>query len=182
MEFFKKKIGLLAGITFLIVSCSTEAYAPNLMVTGESGYTFIQSYKQWEKLKRKHQNSYQYKITDLSFSGFGSETLLTIQNGEVVRRAYQSFLMSENDGTRELIEEYEEVGEDIGTHKEGAKAVTLDELYEDCGSEYLMVDPDTHTLYFDTDEEGVMKLCGNVPDLCGDDCFEGFHISMFKWM
>lgn len=173
---------ILVGVILMFISCSTDVHAPNLLVSGDSGYNFVQSHKQWTIAKNKHKNSYQYAVLDQSFTGYGSETTITVKEGEVVRRQYESFLISENDGSRERVGGYDEHGSEVGAHEEGAKPVTLDVLYNDCGSDYLMVDPDDHTLYFDTDEEGIISLCGNVPDLCADDCFVGFRLSMFAWL
>lgn len=163
-------------------SCSRDVFVPNLLITGENGYNFIQSQKEWNKLKKRHKESYQYTVYEQSYTGFGSETTISVMNGEVVSREYQSFYMNENDGTKELIDSYYEEKEELGTHSEGWEPVDLDVMYSECGSEYLRVDPDTHTLYFDTDEDGVISLCGNVPDLCADDCFNGFTISKFEWL
>lgn len=163
-------------------SCSREVFVPNLLVTGENGYNFIQSQKEWNKIKKRHRESYQYTVYEQLHTGFGSETTISVKDGEVVSREYQSFYIDENDGTKEFIDSYYEKKEELGIHSEGWEPVDLDVMYSDCGSEYLRVDPDTHTLYFDTNEEGVIMLCGNVPDLCADDCFNGFTISKFEWL
>lgn len=182
MKILKLHLSFYLLFFLLPSSCSTEVFAPNLLITGENGYNFVQSQKEWNKLKKRHKDSYRYTVLEQSFTGFGSETTITVMKGEVITRDYKSYNISENDGTKEVIDSYHEEREDLGMHSEGWPPVDLDEMYRDCGSEYLMVDPESHTLYFDTDEEGVISLCGNVPDLCGDDCFEGFTISEFEWM
>lgn len=173
---------VLVVLTLQNYSCSREIFIPNLLITGENGYNFFQSQKEWMKLKKRHRESYQFTVYEQSYAGFGSETTIMVMNGEVVSREYQSFSMDENDGTKEVIDHYYEGKEQLGMHSEGWEPVDLDEMYHDCGSEYLRVDPDSHTLYFDTNEEGVISLCGNVPDLCADDCFNGFTISKFEWL
>lgn len=182
MKILKLLVLLYLPVLLMQHSCSTEVFAPNLLVTGENGYNFVQSQKEWNKRKKQHKESYKYTVLEQSFSGFGSETTMTVINGEVVSREYESFRISDEDGSKEMLDSYSEDKEDLGTHSEGWPPVDLDEMYNDCGTEYLMVDPETHTLYFDTNEEGVISLCGNVPDLCGDDCFEGFTISKFEWL
>lgn len=181
MKKLKIKISLLSFSLFLL-ACSPDLYAPNLRVTGENGYNYLQSEKEWKNLKSSHENSYSYSIGEQSVSGFGSETTITVIDGHVVSRKYEAFLMSENDGSKEITETYSETEDDLGSHSEGAPPVILDELYEDCGTEYLMVDPETNTIYFDTNEEGVISLCGHVPELCGDDCFVGFRLTKFEWL
>lgn len=182
MRFLKLFLLIFFPVYMMQNSCSSEMYAPNLLVTGDSGYNYVQSQKEWNKLKKRHQNSYQYTVLEQSFSGFGSETTITVINGDVVSRKYESFSISEEDGTKEIIDSYVEEKEELGMHDEGWPPVDLDEMYKDCGTDYLMVDPDSHTLYFDTNEDGVMTLCGNVPELCGDDCFNGFSITNFQWL
>ena len=181
-----KILKLLSIVIFPVLmiqnSCSSEEYAPNLLITGENGYNYVQSQKEWIKLKKKHKNSYQFTVLEQSFSGFGSETTITVVDGDVVSRKYESYRISDEDGSKEMIDSYFEENEELGSHSEGWPPEDLDKMYRDCGSDYLMVDRETHTLYFDTNEEGVMTLCGNVPDLCGDDCFEGFSISLFEWL
>lgn len=181
MKSTKINISLLA-FTLILLACSPDLYAPNLLVTGENGYNYRQSEKEWKKLKDIHQNSYSYTVGEQSVSGFGSETTISVLNGVVVSRDYEAYVMSENDGSKEITGTYSESEEDLGSHSEGAPPVILDELYEDCGTEYLMVDPETNTIYFDTNEEGVISLCGHVPELCGDDCFVGFSITKFEWL
>lgn len=182
MKILKLHLSYFILILLVPYSCTTELFVPNLLVTGENGYNFMQSQKEWKKLKKRHKESYRYTVLEQSFTGFIGETTMTVLKGEVVSRKYEAFMMSENDGIKELVSSYFEEKEQLGSHSEGWPPVDLDELYKDCGSEYLRVDPETHTLYFDTNEEGVISLCGNVPDLCGDDCYNGFNIPNFEWL
>lgn len=175
------KLWGLFVIVFVLSACSLEALKDNLVVTGESGYNYRDSRKQWMRLKAEHKNSYQYSILELSFTNNGSETTITVKNGKVTARDYEAFLISEEDGSRTILSTYSEEKKDLGTHTEGAPPVTIDDLYDTCLAKYLTVDPETNTVYFDTNESGVISLCGFVPDLCQDDCFVGFDISGFSW-
>lgn len=177
-----KKLPALIFLLVIICSCSAELYSPNLLITGNSGYNFVQSQKEWNKLKRRYKESYTYTIFEQSHTGSGSETTIVVKNGEVISREYEYFTVSEDDGTREVTNSFYEEKEELSSHPEGWAPVKMDDLYRDCGAKYLKVDPETHTLYFDTNDEGVIILCGNVPDLCADDCFQGFTISRFEWL
>lgn len=179
-----KSRGGLLGIFMVLVflnGCSLEDLKQNLTVTGESGYNYTESRKQWMRLKAEHKNSYRYSVLELSVTNHGSETSITVKNGKVTARDYVAFLISEEDGSRIVLSTYSEKGKDLGSHSEGAPAVTIDDLYDTCLAEYLSVDPETNTVYFDTNETGVIALCGFVPHLCQDDCFVGFDISYFGW-
>lgn len=171
-------------LLILILSCSMEsALRENVNKEGEHGYDFIESKKEWDKLKVQNGNSYFYVMLEQSFSGFGSETKILVNNGKVIARYYDAFEISEEDGTKTVTYSYsEEVRKDLGKHAEGAPPVNMDELYKSCLSKYLIADPDTNTVYFDTTAEGVMILCGFVPHGCHDDCYSGIRISEFVWM
>lgn len=167
-------------IVLVLSACSLEALKDNLVVTGKSGYNYTESRKQWMRLSAEHKNSYRYSILELSVTNYGSETTITVKNGKVTARNYEAFLISQ-DGSRIVLSTYSEKKKDLGTHAEGALPVTMDDLYDTCLGDYLIVDPETNTVYFDTNETGVISLCGFVPELCQDDCFVGFEISNFSW-
>ncbi|MGB7843176.1 MAG: hypothetical protein WBL21_10315 [Salinimicrobium sp.] len=179
-----KSRGKLWGIfvvIFVLNACSIQDLKKNLVVTGESGYNFTESRKQWVRLSAEHKNSYSYSILELSVTNNGSETSITVKNGKVTARDYEAFLISEEDGSRTILSTYSEKKNELGKHAEGASPVTIDDLYETCLADYLVVDTEANTVYFDTNETGVISLCGFVPNLCQDDCFVGFDISSFSW-
>jgi hypothetical protein len=180
----EKNITLLTlpFICFLILSCSMETVRDNMLVEGENGFNFVESKAQWKDLKKKNGNSYEYTIREQSWTGVGSDTRILVTRGKVTARYFTAFQMSDEDGSIEYTGGYEEVDKkDIGTHEEGAPPINIDGLYQTCLSKYLVVDPDSNTVYFDTNEEGVISLCGYVPIGCVDDCFEGINMSHFAW-
>lgn len=97
-------------------------------------------------------------------------------------RAYQEFTTDETTGEQEITETYSETKSNLGTHEKGAKPLTIDELYESCAGEYLIVDKEDNTIYFEATTEGLMTLCGFVPKGCMDDCFSGVNIDSFEWI
>ena len=149
---------------------------------GENGFTYNESLKQWTELKDINGNSYIYQTTFVSWTGFGSITELTIEEGEVTSRVYQEFKTNETNGQREIIDTYTETKTNLGSHDKGAYSLTIDDLYNSCASEYLTVDKENNTLYFETEIDGLMSLCGFVPEGCMDDCFRGVKINSFKWI
>ena len=172
---------ILAALFF--GSCGLEeAFAPHLNVKGESGYTFIESRSSWKALKKENGDSYEYTLEILSFTGHGNRTTMSIENGKVIKRNYLTFFLNPNTGEMEEQEVYTETGEEVGSNSEGARPLTIDALYETCASEYLVVDTDKNTVYFDTNSEGVISLCGYVPNGCADDCFQGITFSYFAWL
>lgn len=181
MKTFYSFLFIFSATIFAFSSCSADSPLPNMLVSGENGYNYSQSKRAWVKLKKEHGNSYTYTVLELSWTGAGSTTTLEVIKGKIASRSYESYLVSDNDGTKEIIFTYSETGEEIGVHPEGAPASTIDELYKTCISRYLVVHPGANYVYFDTNEEGVMTLCGYVPKGCADDCFKGIHIVDFRW-
>ena len=176
-----QKLLLVCVLPFLILSCELESMVPALSMQGDSGYTYSESRSLWLQMKRDNGNSYEYSIDVTSWTGNGNTTTIIIQDGEAVGRIYQEYFMDPDTGIKNNGFGYSETGVDVGTHEAGAKPMTMDEIYGACLAEYLIADPENNTIYFDTDDVGLMILCGFVPDQCADDCFEGFMLSGFKW-
>lgn len=173
---------LMTFTLLLLFSCSVDFLRENLFIEGEQGFDFMESKNQWDKLKKKNGNSYQYTLLEESWTGTGSETTIVVEEGVVTGRYYNAFAISEEDGTRNITDSYEEILEnEIGQHSVGAPPYTMDVLNKLCISEFLIADPNLNTIFFDTNGEGVMLLCGFVPSGCVDDCFRGIKISQFSW-
>jgi len=143
-------------------------------------FTYDESLMAWEKLKKENGNSYIYKQEFTSWTGYGNITKITVKQGVVVERKYQTTKYSDN-GKRSIIKSYTEKGEDVGKHNEGRPAVTLDQVYID-SKKYIEVDKDTHMIIFSTFQNGILKDCGNIPHGCADDCYNGVSISDFTWI
>lgn len=179
----KRLIPILFLMALISGSCGLEeAFAPHLNVEGESGYTYIESRSSWMALKKENGNSYEYSLEVLSFTGHGDRTTMTVDNGKVMKRNYLTFFRDPDTGEIEEQEVYTESGAEVGSNTEGARPLTIDALYETCASEYLVVDEEKNTIYFDTNSEGVISLCGYVPNGCADDCFQGITFSFFAWL
>ena len=174
---------LLPLISLLLTSCSADAMQSKLNVEGEHGFDFRESRTAWKNLKKQHGDSYMYRVLEQSFTGHGSETTIEVLEGKVKARFYVAFIISDEDGSKTITDSYEETHKkDIGSHSLGAPPLTIDQLYSTCLSKYLTVDHDANEVYFETNEDGVMMLCGFVPVGCQDDCYRGIRISEFSWM
>ena len=153
-----------------------------LSVEGEHGFNFQESKSAWKKLKKEHGNSYVYTVLEQSWTGHGSETTIEVEKGKVKGRSYIAFTISDEDGSRSITDRYEERSRrEIGSHSLGAPPYTIDDLYSTCISKYLTVDHKANEVFFETNEEGVLMLCGFVPVGCQDDCYRGIRISSFSW-
>jgi hypothetical protein len=149
---------------------------------GDGGLTYMQSLAKWNELKRSHGNSYIYQVTFQSWAGFSSVTELKVMDGVVVSRAYQEYIINGTSSDPEMIYSYNEPAVDVGKDEKGAMPMTIDEIYDTCAGKYLRVDKNDNTIYFDTDGNGIIKLCGFTPKGCADDCSRGVSIGSFTWL
>lgn len=149
---------------------------------GESGLSFNESYSKWIELKKENDNSYIYQTSQISWTGFGAVTELRIENGIIKERKYEEYMEYWNPNQRKIIDSYSENNTNLGSHEKGADLLTIDDLYNSCSGEYLKVNTDNNTLYFETEPNGIMTKCGYVPNNCEDDCFNGITIMSFEWL
>ena len=164
------------GITLIFISCEKNEYSNKndlsilVSLKGENGLPYKKSLNKWADLKKLNGNSYKYQTTFLSWTGFGNTTELKIVDGKVIARIYHEFCTDNKTGKRILIDSYTENENSIGNHEKGASPLTIDELYNSCAANYLIVDDKKNTVYFETSVNGLMTLCGFVPDGGADEC------------
>ena len=177
------RLFLLNFILISMVACSDEEPSIYTYLKGSSGINFETSQTQWQKLRIENGNSYTYTLAFQSWTGLQSETTLTINNGMVSQRSYKSYTLNHDEAVDTLyFETYTETGDSLGSHSRGVPLYSIDDLYATCANDYLTVDTSTNTLYFDTDEKGIISICGYTPDNCADDCFVGVRVASFRWL
>ncbi len=170
----------------VFVSCSNDNLNKNEIsilttLTGERGLSYNESIDKWTELKKINGNSYVYQTTFISWTGSKNTTEIKVKNGKVTSRIYQGFIIDDNGN--KAVDSFIENSNELGNHLEGAEPLTIDELYTSCASDYLIVDQKNNTLYFETDtNNGLITLCGFVPNGCADDCYRGIRISSFTWI
>lgn len=170
------------------LSCSKDVPEPEIKLSvltelkSEYGLTHKASQERWEDLKAVNGNSYIYQTTSLSLTGHGSTTEIRVEDAAITSRVYVEFETDKINGARKTIFSYNEGANKVGSHTKGALALTIDELYETCAKTYLVADAEKNTIYFETNEEGLMTICGFVPDGCADDCYMGVRINSFDWL
>jgi hypothetical protein len=182
-----KTYRLLILLTLTIFSCEKEDNTDKGLkvlstLKSDNGVTYNESLALWKELKSKHGNSYVYHATFTSWTGYGSTTEIIVRNGVVTERSYEAFRYDQPNGQKEIIDSYHEDETNVGSHEEGAKPLTIDELYETCARDYLVANVSHNALNFQTAETGLMTICGYVPNGCMDDCFYGIRITGFEWI
>ena len=171
-----KRLILLSVVTFFLVSCDS--------LETKNKEVFNSSQRQWELLKKMNGSSYSYTTTFHSWAGYAAKTTIHVENDIIAsRECVATFLNYENETfSIDTIEHYIESGHEIGTHVAGAKPLTVDELYYTCAKEYLKVNTKKNTVYLETNKDGLLNLCGYVPDDCFDDCYFGVRIDTIMWI
>lgn len=151
-------------------------------LTGENGFNYTESLKEWNTLKTSHGASYSYETTFTSWTGFKKSTVISVEDGKVTGRSYREYRMNGNSGEYHLIDSYDERNTSLDTHTKGASPLTIDELYENCAEEYLTANSQNNTIYFETIPSGIMSMCGYTENSCVDDCYSGIRLTGFEWL
>ncbi|GAA3612119.1 hypothetical protein Q4Q39_04590 [Flavivirga amylovorans] len=166
----KSKIYVIALLllSILIASCESD----DLTYQDD----FENSRNVWMDFKESSENSYKYVVSNSSWVGFAWETTITVSNGKVIQR---HFKYTNTEGLSDDIPdedlEWTEDENEIGSHKDVAEPLTLDEVYEKAKQEWLLKRKEAQT-YFETKNNGLISMCGYVENGCQDDCFIGIII------
>jgi hypothetical protein len=140
---------------------------------------FDKSYKSWMDFKTSSKNSYRYMVRTASWTGYSTETIITIQNGKVVHRSFVAKAVDPPSNAVALREEWEEVTTKLNTHQNGAATMTLDEIYQKAKTDWLLKRDNADT-DFETNNNGMISACGYVENGCQDDCFRGINIAFIE--
>lgn len=152
------------------MSCTKKQVGPST--------AFNSSKASWDRLKKENSNSYSYETSFKSWSGYEEKTKITVKNGVVQSREFRLIRYAPQE---EQIESFEEGFNNLGSNEKGTKAVSFDQIYLECENDILKKDSTENFIYFENNEEGILKLCGYFPKNCSDDCFNGYRISNFEW-
>ncbi|MGO3708112.1 MAG: hypothetical protein ACTJGD_08160 [Mesonia hippocampi] len=135
------------------------------------------SAKTWESFKKNTENSYQYTVSNSSWTGITQQTTISVKKGKVIQREFkQSHPQS---SLKENNISWIENEQEINTHKNAAEAITLDEVYKKAKKIWL-AKKDGAKIYFETKNNGIISTCGYVEPNCADDCFKGIRITKIK--
>jgi hypothetical protein len=121
-----------------------------------------------------------YHYAALASSVFGSRSTTTIEiaDDQPVERSFVGYPYSGAQGDAGA-EAWDEVGAaQIGTHTDGAMALTVEQLFAACQAS-LAQNSSQNTLTLTIGTDGVPTACGYTPNNCVDDCYTGFRLSDF---
>ncbi|KQC01979.1 hypothetical protein AQF98_05005 [Pedobacter sp. Hv1] len=140
---------------------------------------FNKSFKTWLNFKSSSNNSYRYQTITVSWGGAKTETIITVKNGKVIGRSYVEKRINRTTNAMVVYAQWEESQENLNSHQEGAKTLTLDEIYEKAKTDWLLKRKDAKSS-FEAKNNGMISSCGYVENNCADDCFIGISIDFIE--
>lgn len=158
-------------LAFAIIGCKKEAI--------EYRKEFDKSFKTWIDFKVSASNNYKYQLVTNSWTGFSTQTTITVKGGKVIQRAYIAKTVKQPGNVITIHEEWVESEQELNSHKNYGAILTLDEIYEKAKTE-LLIKRDDGEISFESKNNGMISSCGFVPKNCADDCFSGFRISFIE--
>lgn len=161
-------------LMIVLVALVGLASCASLPTAGDRG-KLLASAKKWRQIKEARPD-YQYAIGYASWAGFGNKTEMRIEQHRVVQRSYTAW-----NALHLNQEQWDESEGEIGQHKQGAKALTLGQLYERCESEVLSLSSLRNQIEINFDDEGLLQSCSYLPRNCADDCSKGFTIQSLQF-
>jgi hypothetical protein len=133
------------------------------------------SLKKWQQSRKECKGNYAYTIRWSSFTGFGHETEVVVRDNKVAERRFRSFsgrpvpVAPGQPAPKPEGKSWLEKGKDLGTHKEGAPAKTLDELYAEAAAVLRRPLPEHERRYLRFDKQGILRSCFTVDTRIADD-------------
>lgn len=128
----------------------------------------------WEAAAAAHGDSYVYTTGRATFFGLEWTTTLVVEQGEVVERHYRATSGAD-------VVTWSEVGADeLGTHDEGDRIATIDDLYAQCELEILTQDDQRGFMHLAFDDQGFLQACTYTPEGCQDGCDRGPRVSSIE--
>jgi hypothetical protein len=142
------------------------------------------SRKAWDETKVKHGDIYHYSVVFTSAFGFGNETIIVVVNGKISERRYRSWMrpMAVTPGEKtEPKADWVEMADNIGKHKDGAPARTMEQLYDEAEKAAEQKLQPFEKRYVKTDSRGILEYAFIVDKRITDDApRKGVNISKLK--
>lgn len=138
----------------------------------------------WEKLKEECGGNYTYSKRWSSWVGFGHTTEVVVANNKVAERRYKSFsgrprpVAPGQPPAKPKGTSWTETGKELGSHKQGHPAKTLDMLYKEATAILERPVPPFQRLGLRFDKQGLLLACYTQDKRIADDApTKGVNIS-----
>lgn len=164
-----------------VVPFDTKEECEQQCVTGDSA-TLQQQYLEnsrlkWLEKKQAAGGNYSYKSSFASWVGFGSETVLTVEQDTVIKRQYKAW-----DQQRTTTAQWTEERSQLGQHKVGAALSTVDQLYQQCADILATRSSTSTNLSIGYGDDGLLNYCLVSDKNCADDCASGVRIDAINFL
>lgn len=123
-------------------------------------------------------DDYVYQVDFVSAFARGSTTQLEVEDGIVTRRTYEAWEV-ESDGRVVDVAAWTEIGAELGSHRAGAPAHTVDQVHTSCQQLLDSLDRRQFELLLRLDGDGLMTTCGGDQPEAMDDSGMVVTISEF---
>lgn len=157
----RKLYALLFISLFTIASCSKDSSSPSNKLND--------SLNSWVSFKARVSNSYTYTVMRYAKESVTNyETRITVVNGSVIARTlyYHETNVQISGNTNKVTKQWEEDASNVGSHQDGAEAITLDEVYNRAKTSWLNVDAKTNEVLLETDNDGMISTAVSRPKDC----------------
>ena len=123
-----------------------------------------ESFQAWQRQRQACGGNYSYKKHWSSWVGFGHETTVVVESNKVVARSFRSFsgrpiAVAPGHAPKPDGKNWTEQGPELGKHKEGHPAKTLDELYAEAKAVVHAPLPPFNRMSLRTDKTGLLLAC-----------------------
>ncbi len=131
------------------------------------------SEEKWKATKEACGGHYSYVVSSSSFSGARWSTTIVVKENKVVERSYlvqgPPVPVAPGEDPAPVKPAWVETGKEIGSHKEGAAARTVDELYAVAAKIVATPIPPDHRLGLGFDKQGLLSFCFTQDTRIADD-------------
>ena len=166
---------LVLGLTIAIALQVAVSLAADQV--GSPSDQLKKSLQTWQARKAQCGGNYSYTVGFQSWAGFGNSTVIVVRNNKVVERKYSEFNrnappMPQQPGKEPPKAEgqnWTEKGKEIGTHKQGAPAKTLDTFYAEAKAILEVKLEPTQKLSIAFDKQGLLQHCFWMDTRIADD-------------
>lgn len=170
-----RAMSVVCTLLTLILVVSGCAFNPAGLMNQKRMVHLQGSRAAWINAKEAHQGTYEYTSSFESWTGYRANTTLVVRDDEVSERYFEATYRNESG---EMVNEewVEQTKEELGSHRDGAPAKTIDELYDICAETVLTQSPLGATIWLEFFEDGILHRCTYQENNCADDCSTGVHI------
>jgi len=136
------------------------------------------SLNNWQQIKISKGSSYRYTTNFSSWIGFGSQTDIEVKDNQVIQRSYRAW----DKNYKQTDSWKEKNATTLGSHKNGALAKTIDELYSSCQDILRTKEEKSYHIHLNFDNNNILKNCFYAHKQCADDCSKGVEINTLEFI